>query len=307
MIKLLYQKITKIGEFMNIIKPQILSKGDTIEIIAPAGAVDYDLVIKSKDYIESKGYKVVFGEHIFEQERYFAGCDKHRLEDFHNAFLNPEVKAIFCARGGYGSIRFIEDINYNIVQSNPKIFCGYSDITALSLMILKHAGLITYSSPMMQSDFSDDVPNEYTEKSFFNVLSGNNEEYLSDKIINHGNTEGIIWGGNLSTVVSLCGLDFIPDEKFIFFTEDVNEPVYKIDKMLRQLINIEKFRQNISALAFGEFSGVDNPQWLEDLLSETSTLLNVPTASGFKFTHSNEKQTIPIGQKAIFDGNIKLK
>ncbi len=291
---------------MNIIKPQNLSIGDTVEIIAPAGVVDYDLVMKSKKYLENKGYKVLLGEHIFEQVRYLAGSDEHRLEDLHNAFLNSEVKAIFCARGGYGTIRFIKDIDYNLIRNNPKIFCGYSDITALSLMILKNAGLITYSSPMMQSDFSSESINFYTEKSFFNVLSGGKEEYTSAKIINQGVAEGITWGGNLSTVVSLCGIDFIPDEKFIFFTEDVNEPVYKIDKMLNQLMHVEKFRKNVSAIAFGEFTGVDEELWLEEVFNEVSKTLNVPAAIGFKFTHFDEKQTIPIGQPAIFDGHIKI-
>ena len=291
---------------MNLIKPRPLVKGDTIEIIAPSGSVDIEKINKSKIFFEKLGYKVKLGKNLFENYRYMSANDDARLEDLHNAFLSKESKAIVCARGGYGAIRLIKKIDYKIFKDNPKIFCGYSDITALSLMMLKESDLMTYSGPMAQSDFSDDNPDAHAVKSFFETLSEKYTAYNPKNIIREGSASGMIWGGNLSTIVSLCGTDFIPDEKFIFIAEDLNEPVYKIDKMLNQLLNIPNFKENIAAIAFGEFLNIDNNQWLIDLEKEFAHTLNIPASTGFKFTHGKEKQTVPSGIKAVFDGSLNI-
>ncbi len=291
---------------MNLVKPQILSQGDTIEIIAPAGQVEYDQIMTAKNYFESKGFRVKLGEHIFDMDRYLAGVDEARVQDLHNAFLDEEVKGIICARGGYGAIRLIKMIDFEIIRSNPKFFCGYSDITALSAMFLKHSGLITFSGPMAQSDFNTYEPQGLTEESFFKALEGIPQNYYYNTIYKTGHAEGITFGGNLSTLVSLCGIDFIPDKDFIFFAEDINEPVYKLDKMFQQLINIKKFRQNIKGIAFGEFIGVDDEHWLEQLLKEVASLLDVPAYGGFSFTHGPAKQTIPFGACAKLKSNGNL-
>lgn len=292
---------------MNIIKPEKIKKGDTIAIIAPAGNIDKLHVDNALKYFESEGYKVKLGKHILSEHYYLAGKDDERLEDLHNAFLDKEVKAIICARGGYGSLRLINKIDYNIIKNNPKIFCGYSDITVLSLMFLKHANLLTYSSPMPKGDFQYGEIDEYTKTHFWAAI--NNEHLKIEaqdlKIYNEGNAQGILWGGNLASVVSLCGQDFIPEEKFIFFCEDLNEPVYKLDKYFRQLLNIEKFRKNISAFVFGDFLDNGYPEQLEELLTEISKELKIPAYGGFKITHEKSKLTIPIGIKSsVQNGNI---
>ena len=311
---------------MNLIKPKYLKEGDTIEIIAPSGDVDENKIDKAKKYFESKGYNVILGDYIFAQQRYLAGSDKARAEDLHNAFLNKSVNAILCARGGYGAIRLLPQLNFDLIRKNPKIFCGYSDITALSLMMLKHSGLITFSSPMAQADFGEKHVNKFTEDSFFKVLTGKNETYDYEDVIIQGSTNGIAWGGNLSTIVSLMGCNNIesdlyyytpenvnsaqslpeslfPDEKFIFIVEDVGEPVYKIDRMFYQLLNNHRFRNNIAGIAFGEFLGIDNEKWLKEVLIEVTNELQIPAYSGFKFTHNKEKQTIPLGANVTLDDN----
>ncbi len=293
---------------MKLIKPKPLEKGDIIAIIAPSGSVDKDKVLSAKKYFEDKGYNVVFGKNLFGEKRYMSGADFERLDDLHEAFSNSDINAVFCARGGFGAVRLLPYIDFNLIQNNPKIFCGYSDITALSLAFFKCSGLITYSAPMPQGDFAGDV-SKLTEKSFFNVLCRNFDIYNHTDIVLPGEANGIIWGGNLSTVVSVLACDnlklsvsginsFIPDEKFIFFTEDIGEPVYKIDRMLSQLANIKQFKKNIAGIAFGEFSDTDNVEWLKEVLLEFAVKMNVPAYSGFKFTHGIEKQTIPIGVKA---------
>jgi len=289
---------------MNLVKPPILSDGDTIEIIAPSGAVEYDQIMLAKDYFENKGFRVKLGANLFKTNSYLAGTDEERVGDLHEAFLDKDVNAIICARGGYGAIRLIKLIDFELIRRNPKIFCGYSDITALSAMFMKYSDLITFSGPMAQSDFNTSEPDSFTEESFFNALKGRPQEYCSKTTFVEGIANGITFGGNLSTIVSLCGIDFIPDEDFIFFVEDVNEPVYKLDKMFNQLINIKKFRQNIKGIAFGEFTGADDEEWLENLIKEVAYTMNVPSYGGFAFTHGISKQTVPYGAYAKLDGNL---
>ena len=290
---------------MNLIKPKRLKKGDTIAIIAPSGKISEEKLNNGKKYFESLGYNIIFGENVLKKDRYMAGNDSQRVSDLEWAFNNRDVNAIICARGGYGAIRIINKIDYNIIKNNPKIFCGYSDITALSLMILKHTGLITYSSPMIKGDFQFGETNEYTIREFFEKLTNEETNITTKDLITYkrGNAKGILWGGNLATVASLCGQDFIPDEKFIFFCEDLNEEVYKIDKYLRQLININKFKKNLSAITFGEFLDTDKEE-LKKLFKEIAEELNIPIYSGYKFSHSKEKTTVPIGSFATLKEGI---
>ncbi len=282
---------------MNLIKPKKLEKGDTISIIAPSGGVESDEnLLRATKYFENLGYKVNLGKNVLKRNKYLAGTDEERLNDLHNAFEDKEVNAIIALRGGYGAIRLVNKIDYNIIRKNPKIFAGYSDITALSAMMLKHAGLVTYSAPMINGDFGIKDTDEFTLGAFFKTLTTDEkQEYKALEVIREGKTSGITFGGNLATLVSLCGLDFIPDEKFIFFTEDLNEPVYKLDKMFTQLLNIEQFRKNIAGIVFGEFLDIDNKEWLKDLEIELAQELKVPAISGLKITHAREKLTIPIG------------
>ena len=172
-------------------------------------------------------------------------------------------------------------------------------------MILKHTGLITYSSPMIKGDFQFEETNEYTTHEFFEKLTNEETNITTKDLITYkrGNAKGILWGGNLATVASLCGQDFIPEEKFIFFCEDLNEEVYKIDKYLRQLININKFKKNLSAITFGEFLDTDKEE-LKKLFKKIAIKLNIPIYGGYKFSHSKEKTTVPIGSFATLKEGI---
>ena len=282
---------------MNLIKPKKLEKGDTISIIAPSGGVESDEnLLRATAYLKSLGYNVKWGKNVLKTNKYLAGTDNERLEDLHNAFKDKGINAIIALRGGYGAIRLINKIDYNLIKQNPKIFAGYSDITGLSAMLLKHSGLITYSAPMINGDFGIKSKDKFTIDNFFKtVATTEKQEIKAQTILKEGKASGITFGGNLATLVSLCGLDFIPNQKFIFFAEDLNEPVYKLDKMFTQLLNIEEFRKNISGIVFGEFLDIDNDEWLNGLQKEIVQELKVPAISGLKITHAREKLTIPIG------------
>ena len=281
----------------------MIKQGDTIGIIALGGNCKQALVEQAVHNIEALGFKVKLSKNIYDQERYLAGSDGGKLEALYEFFQDPEIKLILNARGGYGSIRLINKINYDIIKANPKPFCGFSDITALLLMFYKKCGLTTYHGPMAYSDFSGVGINIFTKELFFKAINNEPLEFTGTKIYKEGSAEGILWGGNLSTVVSLCGQNFIPDEDFIFFAEDLNEPVYKIDKMFTQLFNIEKFSKNCKAIILGDFLNVDNQDWLEELFYSFTP----PTVGGFKITHAEEKITLPIGKKAKLENNrLKL-
>lgn len=291
---------------MNIIKPKKLKVGDTIGILATAGAIeDKNNVLRAKKFFENKGYNVVLSENVFDEFRYLSGTDEKKLKELHKFFADPNVDAIICMRGGYGAIRLIKDIDYELIKRNPKIFCGYSDISALSTMILKKSNLMTYWGPLAQSDFGIENPNEYTINSFFNTVTSDELTYLptEEKIYHNGEGMGLLWGGNLATIVSLCGQDFVPNEDFIFFSEDLNEVAYKIDKMMTQLINIEQFTKYCKGIVLGDFLNMDNEQWLDELFIEIGNKLNIPIIGGFKITHDTEKITLPYGAKAHLTEN----
>lgn len=263
---------------MNIIKPPLLKYGDTIGILATSGAMEDDKNLhRAINFFENKGYRVKLSDNIYSQNRYLAGTDKERLDALHKMFSDKEVNAIICLRGGYGAIRLINMIDYDIVRNNPKIFCGYSDITALNAMFLKRAGLMTYSGPMILSDFGVETPDHYTMEKFFETVTEDKFDY-----------KGTFWGGNLSTLVSLCGQDFIPDFKFTLFLEDLNEPPYKIDKMITQLFNIEKIKQNTEAVAIGDFLGCEDINYIFEEL-------NLPLIKDFPASHGAKKATVPFG------------
>ena len=287
----------------------MIKQGDTIGIIALSGKCEHNLIQNAVQNLEALGYKVKLSKNIYDQDRYLAGSDEGKLEALYEFFQDPEIKLILNARGGYGAIRLINKINYDIIKANPKPFCGFSDITALLLMFYKKCGLITYHGPMACSDFG--VVNEITPPqpspsregtftSFFKAINNEPLEFTGTKFYKQGSAEGILWGGNLSTVVSLCGQDFVPDEDFIFFTEDLNEPVYKIDKMFTQLFNIEKFNKYCKAIILGDFLNVDNEAWLEELFKS----FTLPTVGGFKITHAEEKITLPVGKSAKLENDV---
>ena len=322
-----------------------IKSGDTIGIIALSGDCEKEKIEQAKANIEALGFNVKLSKNIFDKNRYLAGSDEDKISELHRFFEDDEIKLILCARGGYGAIRLINKIDYDLIKANQKPFCGFSDVTALLLMIYKKTGVITYHSPMACTDFGVNYAEDYptpqpppsrgggdcipqtsvpqpsspsgegvfsgslssldkTTKIFFDAISNKPLCFEGYKTFKNGYASGILWGGNLSTVVSLCGQDFIPNEDFIFFAEDLNEPVYKIDKMFQQLINIPEFSNKCKGIVLGDFLDVDNKIWLDEYFSECANRLNIPVVSGFKITHAKEKITIPIGKKAKIQGLV---
>lgn len=298
---------------MKILKPKPLQIGDTIGLLSVSGVLNdekqAELRLAGK-YLEKRGYKIVSSVTSCSQKDYLAGTDEQRIKVLENFFIDPHIDAIVATRGGYGTLRILERINYDIIKSNPKLFVGYSDITALLTMFHLRTGLVTFHGPMACADFGKEDVNLHTEWAFFEALTGRMTDIdLGENSIafNPAVIEGTLFGGNLATFASLVGLDFFPERDIILMLEDINEPVYKIDRMMTQLFNTEKFKKCVKGIILGDFTAVDNVQWLQNFWEDFANRHKVPIATGLCMGHENKKLTIPFGITAqcnMYEGKI---
>lgn len=293
---------------MKILKPKKIEKGDVIGIITPASnPSNLSTIQDGVKYFENLGYRVEVGKNVGKEEGYLAGSDEERLSDLHSMFANKHIKAILCVRGGYGSGRLLDSIDYNLIKNNPKIFVGYSDITALQMAMFKKTGLVTFAGPMVSTDFSSNV-NNYAEENFWNVISNNkkigklnnprDEKFF---VLNKGRAEGKLLGGNLAVFTSLIGTKFMPDLKgAILLLEEIGEQPYRIDRLLNQLKLTDVFTQ-IKGIILGRFVDCyesDKSKKTIDLnavIANYFSKLSVPLLYSFSHGHVKENLTVPFG------------
>lgn len=304
------------------ILPQKLKKGDTIGIISPAGAVkETNLWKPAIKYFENKGYKVKTAPHAGNKKAYLAGNDSDRLSDLMEFFADDEIKAVICSRGGYGTFRLLEKIDWRIIRQNPKIFVGYSDITALLNNFVEKSGIVAFHGPLALSDFGVEKINKYTDENFWEVLEGKAKiPYKYKNPLNYsciipGEAQGELMGGNLAVLCGLLGTPYFPDlQGKILLLEDIGEPLYKIDRMLVQLKLAGVF-EKVSGILFAEFTSIvesDNPEVNKltplDIVKELTYGLNIPAGYGFNASHGEQKATLPLGIRYSFDSdNFKLE
>ncbi|MGO9482877.1 MAG: S66 peptidase family protein [Candidatus Kryptoniota bacterium] len=299
---------------MNILKPPRLNKGDLISIVSPASAPrDSNKIHKGVTYFESLGYRVTISKNVFDVNGYLAGTDEERAEDINQAFADKNVKAIICSRGGYGTPRILDKIDYGIIGRNPKIFVGYSDITALQLAILKKTGLVTFSGPMMAVEFGGNV-DLYTEQMFFAMLTQRNKigvlrSHKDSRFSFKGKkkSQGRLVGGNLSMITSILGTGYVPEfSGGVLLIEEVSEEPYSIDRMLTQL-RLAGVLSKVSAFALGQFTNCvaeeqNKPhRTLEQILNEDLFSSDKPAVSNIPYGHVPVKMTLPIGILASVD------
>ena len=283
-----------------------LEFGDTIGIIAPASPEkEEETVKKSIDFIKSLNFNVKIGKHIYDRYGYLAGKDKDRAEDLMDMFLDPEVKMVLCCRGGYGTMRMLNYVDFDEIKKHPKIFAGFSDITTLLNQIYQRCGIVTFHSPMATSNLKD----EPTLKSFlFSIMSGTssytikNPEGYPVKCPVKGTAEGTLVGGNLSLIAATMGTKYeIDTENKILFLEDVGEEPYSIDRMLTQLELAGKL-QKCQGFILGQYKNCTLPHYersltLDQIFEEKILSLKKPTLKDFSSGHSYPKLTLPIGAK----------
>jgi muramoyltetrapeptide carboxypeptidase len=299
---------------MTIIKPPRLRKGGIIGLIAPASTPSTEEAIeKGATYLENLGYRVKFGKHIRNINGYLAGTDKERAEDFNNMVRDKDVKAIFAIRGGYGTPRILQMIDYSTLKQNPKIIVGYSDITALQLAIFRKIGLVTFSGPMTGTDMWKDF-DPYTEEHFWRLITSTKRIVVLKnpideplKILKTGNARGRMLGGNLSLIACLMGTQFLPKLRdSILFLEEVEEAPYRVDRMLAQLLNAGVLRK-LAGLILGKFTDClptnpHDPQLtIEQVLEEYAEKILCPVMNNFQYGHIPRKLTVPLGLETRID------
>jgi muramoyltetrapeptide carboxypeptidase len=292
------------------IKPPKLRGGDRIGIIAPAGPVLEEEIRPGLKYLESLGFEPVCSPHLFDQKGYLAGEDRSRLKDLHTVFRDKKIKAVFCARGGYGTHRILPKLNYGLFSRNPKIFVGYSDITALLFALYKKAGLLTLHGPVLRDLLKGDGGSAALLVKLMTTEELITVTFPSGTIIKRGRAEGVILGGNLSLICHLIGTPFLPSFKGkLLFIEEKGEPLYRIDRMLTHLL-VSGELEKCAGLMLGTFEECGDPASVVDLARERCSGMNVPVVTGLPVGHGKQNVPLPIGARAVLDTrtmSLKIK
>ncbi len=289
-----------------------LNPNGTFGVLAPAFPPDQEKLKNGIAYLESKGFSVVQGASLTARHGYFAGSDALRLQDLHQLYADPEVDAIICARGGWGTLRLLDSIDYKLIKKNPKLLVGYSDITTLQLAFYTKAGIPSLSGPMVAVEMGSGIL-PFTETSFWDLIFNREDIYTLPfdreevAVWNEGQAEGVLLGGCLSMVTHQLGTPYSPDYNgSILFLEDVGEAPYKIDRYLAQLKQAGTFKQ-ISALILGNFIDCEEEEngnsgfTCEQVLRDYFAGAPFPVVYNFPYGHGKRKVSLPLGVRAILD------
>lgn len=297
--------------------PKRLSKGDLVGLVTPGSSVSEEELADCISKLEGLGFRTTYNDTVLSEYGYFAGPDQERADEVKDMFAREDVDAIWCVRGGYGSIRILDLLDYEVIRQNPKVFMGYSDITAIHTAIYQETGLVTFHGPVGTSDF-----NGFSKKSIRKVLmypgadykypyrrekdTKENPEY-DRYTITGGKAEGELIGGNVSVLDSIIGTRFEPDfENKIVYLEDIGEKTYRVDKMVFHLLSGTNLKQ-AAGIVMGVFADCnvnEEPSLslriaLDDLLKP----LGIPVSYGLSFGHIKRMVSIPNGIRAALDAD----
>lgn len=284
----------------NLIKPKRISQGATIGLISPASPLrEPDLFDNMLYNLHDLGYKVKTGKHSRDITGYLAGKDEDRAADLMTMFTDPEIDAILCVRGGWGSNRILDLLDFDTIAANPKPLIGFSDITSLLLAIYHKCNMVTFHGPVGKSDW-----NSYTVNSWKKILEKGDRPLFTvpdDEelyTIIPGTAEGHLIGGNLSVLTSMMGSDYLPSfDGAVLFLEDVGEKVYRVDRMLTQL-RLNGILDRISGLVFGKCTRClpgEDGFTLKELLHDHFDGETYPVFYGAMISHEERNLTLPIG------------
>jgi muramoyltetrapeptide carboxypeptidase len=318
--------------------PDRLQPGDTIMFVAPAGDLDQLRMMRAKRRLEERGYRVKYRDDLFVKDGYLAGSDQRRADELMQAFRDPEVHAIFPGTGGYGTMRILNLLDYNVIRANPKILIGFSDITGLHAAINRRAGLVTWHSPNPmwglggEVDVENSIDNyltKFSEKYFFQAVEAttagqaNPQAYTVNipegvpkpMILGSGVARGRLTGGNLSLLAALEGTPYAIDTRdAILLIEDVREAPYRIDRMLRQLQLAGKL-DHLRGAVLGQFTKSsdreDNEEedpWflVNGVLRQYFEPLNIPVLMNYPVGHHKMNTTLPLGGHVEIDVEAKV-
>lgn len=300
-----------------MVKAKALKKGDTVALIAPAGPVDIGRLRMAREKTEEMGFRVMEGRNIRRVHGYLAGRDEERLADLHAAFHHDGVDGIFCLRGGYGTTRFALSVCVDLIRANPKVFAGYSDITALHLVFNQQAGLITFHAPMPAVNFTS-ACSDFTIAGMIDAITLTelprklcNPEREAMYTLSGGCARGRVCGGNLSLIAQSMGTPYeIDTADRILFIEDVGEAPYRIDGMLTMLKNAGKLN-DCAGVLIGDLSEPENPPAgpalaMADMLREVLTPLGKPVLANFRSGHCEPMISLPLGVMMEMDADNRV-
>ena len=278
-----------------------------IGVVAPAGPVDEERLRRGTAELERLGFRVRVGEGVLERRGFTAGSVDTRILQIHDVFADPDVAAVACARGGAGVMQLLPHLDRDLLQANPKLLIGYSDITLLHLE-LERLGIASLHGPMVARELADGA-GAYDHESLWHGLTGEGAGYASgpDDLVSlaGGTGEGVLRGGCLSLLAAAAGTPWelrSTDEPTLLFVEDVDEKPYRIDRMLRQL-RASGALQGVTGVVFGDMKGCTpgfhDDYRLEDVLLEALEGLEVPVALGLSSGHTTHPNlTLPLGVRA---------
>ena len=297
-----------------VVRPRRLVPGDRVRLVSPGGPPIHSRVDAGKAMLESWGLTVEIGEHALGSYGYLSAPDADRLADLNDAFADPGVRAVLATRGGYGTGRIVDGVDFDAVRANPKLVLGYSDITALHLAVWRRAGLATVHGPMIAWNPDLDGP---TDGPIAKALKA--ALMSTDKVVLHrdtaiptsavqvaGRAYGRLLGGNLSLLVQEPRRANAPDTAgAIVFVEDVDEEPYRVDGMLTQLLRDGWFDE-VAGVAIGTFVdsvGGEGEWTIVDVLRDRLGSLGVPVLGGLPIGHDRNPLTMPLGTRAVLDAD----
>ncbi|WP_413363601.1 S66 peptidase family protein [Lysinibacillus sp. 3P01SB] len=293
------------------IRPQRLKQGDTVGLVALSSPLKMEQLEAKTAFIESLGLHYKLGQTIGLPDGMLAGTDEDRLEDLHAMIRDPEVKGIFCVRGGYGLARIVDQIDYQLLEENPKVIWGFSDVTSLHLAVNEFSNLVTFHGPMLSN--GEEAMDALSAKMFqqlFSPLEIQYSEMISPlETISGGVVRGELTGGNLNRIVRTLGTKFEFDAQGkIIVLEDIKEALEHIDGMMNQLRQARKLEQ-AAGFVIGSFTELGKEETYEevlDIMREYLIPLNKPVLAGFQIGHCKPNVAIPLGVEAILDADEKV-
>lgn len=290
--------------------------GDTVGLIGPSGAIRTSGALeRAIAETERMGFRVKLGESCGQQYGSLSGTDALRARDVNRMFRDDSVDAIFCLRGGYGTMRMLDLLDYEAMAANPKAFLGYSDITAMHIAMLEKAHLATFHGPMPVSCWADAPLDDFSRESLYRAIMRPepigelvNPPEFAKTTVQSGACEGMLVGGNLSLVTGVLGTPWELDTRGrILFLEDIGEYTYKLDHMLTHLRLAGKF-EDCAGIVLGDFRNceIEHPGFgftLEELVRDIIAPCGKPIFMGLRAGHCTPKLTLPFGVQCRMDAD----
>lgn len=287
-----------------VIKPKRLQQGAKVGIAAPGSSITEIELNEITSFLQKNGYSFYHRKDIVDKKGYLAGNDNRRADEINEMFADTSISAVLFARGGYGCMRILDLLDYELIKNNPKIIIGYSDITAILAAIFSITGLVGFHGPVGISTFNDYSMN-YLKRILIDAEEVNYQNPISEEleVLNIGTAQGTLIGGNLSIITALVGTKYLPSfENKILFLEEIGEEPYRVDRMLIQL-KLSGELQKLSGILIGAFTNCDakekeNSLTLTEVFEDILLPFNIPILKNLSFGHITNKFTLPFGIKA---------